>query len=123
MKREELKEVDKLKSPKKDEFVSSLAERLGATARASVVFADAVESEGVTVIPVAKARWGFGGGSGQREDEAGSGGGGGAVVSPIGFIEIRDGSAKFHRIHNVSLPFFAVTGLFGLWLLTRLLRR
>jgi uncharacterized spore protein YtfJ len=119
----DLKEVDMVKSSTKDDFVSILAEKLGASAKASVVYADAVESEGVTVIPVAKARWGFGGGSGQREDEEGSGGGGGAVVNPIGFIEIRDGAAKFHRIHNVSLPFLAVTGLCGLWLLTKILRR
>ena len=37
-------------------FVASLAEKLGATARAATIFGDPVERDGVTVIPVAKAR-------------------------------------------------------------------
>ena len=37
-------------------FVASLAEKLGATARAATIFGDSVERDGVTVIPVAKAR-------------------------------------------------------------------
>jgi uncharacterized spore protein YtfJ len=81
-------------------FTERLAERVGATARASAVFGDAVEREGVTVIPVARARWGFGGGSGAREGEEGSGGGGGTFVSPIGYIELRAGEARFRRINN-----------------------
>jgi hypothetical protein len=77
-----------------------LAERVGATARASAVFGDADEGQGVTVIPVAKAKWGFGGGSGGREGEAGGGGGGGTSVSPVGYIELRAGEARFRRIRN-----------------------
>lgn len=54
-----------------------------------------VERGDVTVIPVARARWGFGGG-GNRRGEPGSGGGGGATISPIGYIEIRgDGKTPF----------------------------
>ncbi len=48
-----------------DRLVERLAERLGSTARATAVFGEPVECDGVTVIPVAKARWGFGGGDGQ----------------------------------------------------------
>jgi uncharacterized spore protein YtfJ len=81
-------------------FTERLAERVGATARASAVFGDAVEREGVTVIPVARAKWGFGGGSGGREGEEGSGGGGGTSVSPIGYIELRAGGARFRRINS-----------------------
>ena len=77
-----------------------LAERIGATARASAVFGEAVEDQGVTVIPVARARWGFGGGSGARDGEQGGGGGGGTSVSPVGYIELRAGEARFRRIHN-----------------------
>ncbi|HSS75824.1 MAG TPA: hypothetical protein VLV54_03680 [Thermoanaerobaculia bacterium] len=40
-----------------------LAEKLGVTARAATVFGEAVERDGMTVIPVAKARRGLGGGS------------------------------------------------------------
>ena len=61
------------------------------------MFGNPVERGDVTVIPVARARWGFGGGGGRnRRNEPGSGGGGGASVSPIGYIEIHtDGTTNF----------------------------
>ena len=104
-----------------DDFLVSLADRLGATAKASVVFAEPVKSDGVTVIPVAKARWGFGGGSGRKNEQQGSGGGGGVQVSPIGFIEISNRQARFHRINEISLPVIAIGALAG-FLLGSLLR-
>src|SRR5690606_34414305 len=57
-----------------------LAERVGTTARVETVFGEPVERDGVTVIPVARARWGFGGGTGARSGEEGEGAGGGTVV-------------------------------------------
>src|SRR3954447_1039623 len=81
-------------------FTGHLAERIGATARASAVFGEAVEGQGVTVIPVARAKWGFGGGSGGRDGEQGAGGGGGMAVSPVGYIELHAGEARFRRLHN-----------------------
>ena len=80
-------------------FTEQLAERVGASARASAVFGEPVESQGVTVIPVAKAKWGFGGGSGGREGQEGAGGGGGTVVSPVGYIELHAGEARYRGIH------------------------
>jgi hypothetical protein len=81
-------------------FTEQLAESVGATARASAVFGEPVEAQGVTVIPVARARWGFGGGSGGREGEEGAGGGGGTSVSPVGYIELRAGEARYRGIHD-----------------------
>ena len=90
-----------------DELANDLIERIGRAvgkrAQASAVFGEAVQREGVTVIPVARARFGFGGGGGTGPAEeqgqgSGSGGGGGGAVSPVGFIEIRDGGASFKRI-------------------------
>src|SRR3954447_9763112 len=81
-------------------FTGHLAERIGAAARASAVFGEAVQGQGVTVIPVARAKWGFGGGSGGRDGEQGAGGGGGTSVSPVGYIELRAGEARFRRIDN-----------------------
>jgi len=92
----------------RSQLVNELLERIGQTvgqrAQVSTVFGEPVQREGVTVIPVAKTRFGFGGGggggSGSREGDEGSGGGGGggAAVSPIGYIEVRDGSAAFKRL-------------------------
>jgi uncharacterized spore protein YtfJ len=104
---------------------SWLAERLGASASASSVFGEPVERDGVTVIPVARVRWGVGGGSGrgtgsrgrgrkrgkadtsdlgesteQNEQNEGTGGGGGVQASPLGFIELRAGRARYRRVHD-----------------------
>jgi uncharacterized spore protein YtfJ len=75
-----------------------LAESVGLASRASAVFADPVEMDGITVIPVARSRWGFGGGGGENADGQGSGGGGAGTVAPLGYIEIRNGQAEFRRI-------------------------
>lgn len=85
-----------------DDLLQRVAEAVGGKAKASTVFGEPVERAGVTVIPVAKARFGFGGGGGvaplRGEEGAGGGGGGGAVVSPVGYIEVREGRAEFKRI-------------------------
>ena len=74
------------------------------------VFGEPIERDGITVIPVARVRWGFGGGAGSAPIAVGSGpgvegsmaptaangmqpgsgqGGGGAVTTdPIGWLEI-----------------------------------
>jgi uncharacterized spore protein YtfJ len=94
-----------------NELLERIGDTVGRKADASTVFGEPVQREGVTVIPVAKARFGFGGGggSGTREGGAegegsggGGGGGGGVAVAPIGYIEVHDGSAEFKRIRNPS---------------------
>jgi uncharacterized spore protein YtfJ len=88
------------------DLVNALLERIGETvgqrAQVSAIFGEPVEREGVTVIPVGRARFGFGGGggSGSRQGEAGlgGGGGGGVAVNPVGYIELHEGNAKFKRI-------------------------
>lgn len=77
-----------------------LAERLGISASARTVFAEPVEREGVTVIPVAKVRYGFGGGGGGNEEGQGNGGGGMVQAFPLGYIELRDGESTFRRMRN-----------------------
>ena len=76
-----------VESPSK--FVGSIAGKLGATARAATIFGDPVERDGVTVIPVARAGWGFGGGVGRKKDENGAGGG-------------RGRASQSRRIHRVE---------------------
>lgn len=101
-----------------------LAEQLGATAQASHVFGEAVERDGVTVIPVAKARWGLGGGSGRQGRlgrQEGMGGGGGVVVQPAGYIEIKGGETRFRPILDPRMMIGAA--LAGGFLLLGLVRR
>jgi len=96
-------QVDRAANGSSDAFLHRLADALGAKASASVAYGPAVERDGVTVIPVAKVRWGFGGGGGsgravRNVGADGTGGAGGTLVSPIGYITIRSGKAEFHRI-------------------------
>jgi uncharacterized spore protein YtfJ len=85
-----------------NDVLDRVAESVGTRANVAAVFGEPIEREGLTVIPVAKARFGFGGGGGsgarEGEDGSGGGGGGGAAVSPVGYIEVRDGGAEFKRI-------------------------
>jgi uncharacterized spore protein YtfJ len=77
-----------------------LAQVIGREMRAKAIFGKPVSAGGLTVIPVAKARWGFGGGSGGDGAQQGSGGGGGAQMSPVGYIEVRESGAVFKPIRD-----------------------
>jgi uncharacterized spore protein YtfJ len=81
-------------------LVDRLARAIGGRTGATSVFGAPVERDDVTVIPVAGVRFGFGGGSGHGPDGQGDGGGGGGggASRPLGFIEIRQGRARFRRI-------------------------
>lgn len=127
-----LREAQEAASSASDSFIERLASRLGLHASASAVFGDPVDRDGVTVIPVAKVRWGFGGGSGRGIEEGsetgeigeGSGGGGGVMASPVGYIEIQDGQATFHRIKDpASLVPLVLAGAFAGWLTLRSLAK
>jgi uncharacterized spore protein YtfJ len=87
-----------------DELLKRIGQAVGDKAKVSTAFGEPVERAGITVIPVAKSRFGFGGGGGSGarggEEGSGGGGGGGAVVSPIGYIELYDGAARFKRISS-----------------------
>ena len=100
-----------------------MAEKLGAVAKAATVFGEPVERDGVTVIPVAKARWGFGGGAGRSKDEDGAGGGSGVTVTPVGFIEIKNHEANFRPIRTVSLSWIIAGGILGLFMVRKRLKR
>jgi uncharacterized spore protein YtfJ len=92
-----------------EKLARSFQERL--TARTA--YGEPVSANGVTVIPVAKVRFGFGGGGGSGSGQGagypaleggeavqsgtggGGGGGGGGAVEPMGFIEITDTGARW----------------------------
>ncbi len=119
-------ELDKTSSA--DRFIGTMAEKLGAVARAATVFGEPVERGGITVIPVAKARWGFGGGAGQRKDEGGgeqdgAGGGGGVQVTPVGFIEIKNHEANFRPIRTNSVSWIVMGSILSVLLLRGTLKR
>ncbi|MFL5700606.1 MAG: spore germination protein GerW family protein [Ktedonobacteraceae bacterium] len=108
-------EADVERSGRGGTFLERFANRVGNSARASTIFAEPVERNGVTVILVAKARWGVGGGagSGRGEKPAGEdmGGGAGVSVTPVGYVELKDGKARFRPIYDPGLLLQLIIGL------------
>jgi uncharacterized spore protein YtfJ len=90
---------------------------------ARTVYGDAVERDGVTVIPAATV---FGGGglggndaSADGQQAPGGGGGYGIVAWPAGAIEIRGDVVRWHRAFDST--YFYVTALFVLSAILRAL--
>jgi len=124
-----------------DGFVERIAERVGGKASVRAVFGDPIERDGITVVPVARVRWGFGGGAGRGpiavgpgagEDAAGSttfdeglsgagtGGGGGVTADPVGYLEIGPDGAVFKPIGTpMPSPGFLLAAGAGAALLLR----
>ena len=119
--------------PPADRLIERLAELIGAKAGVRAVFGEPVQQGGVTVIPVARVRWGFGGGGGRSEaapdgPASGSGGGGGVAADPIGYVEIGSDGATFRPIRepHPSPVFLVASGLTAaivIRALARLIRR
>jgi uncharacterized spore protein YtfJ len=106
------------------DFLARLADRIGASVQASAIFGEPVERGGVTVIPVAKATWGFGGGTGGEAGKEGTGGGGGGLVAPLGYIEVRQSGADFRHIRDPRLLATSVVAAIGVaGLMARAFRR
>lgn len=109
-----------------------IAEQVGAKAGPALAFGAPVVQDGVVVIPVARVRWGFGGGGGGGEEPedggiergGGGGGGGGGSASPLGFIEISGGAARFHGIDDPTRLWpVLLAGAFAAWVVLRGVRR
>jgi uncharacterized spore protein YtfJ len=95
-----------------DEMLSMLAERIGARLGAATVFGAPVERGGVTVVPVAVARFGIGAGSGTdpNKGQEGEGGGGGGTVTPTGYIELTDHGSRFVPVVHPARMLALVAG-------------
>ncbi len=95
-----------------------LAESLGSSAGAKMIYGEPVINDGVVIIPVAKIRYGFGGGKHKDEE----GGGGGEIIQPAGYIELKDGSSRFHPIRDpiAFVPLVIAGGMTGFLLLRSL---
>jgi uncharacterized spore protein YtfJ len=105
-----------------------LAEAFKTFADAKMIYGDPIERDGVTIIPFAKLRYGFGGGRGRHDRDEGGGGGGGMIVQPAGYIELKEGSSRFLAIREPAtfVPLVMAGGLTGLLMargLYKMLRR
>ena len=84
------------------------------------VFGEAVERDGVTVIPAAVLRGGVGGGGGQDEQrqQRGEGGGFGLVARPAGAYVIKDGAVSWQPAFDVNRAVGLAAVIAVTWLLT-----
>jgi len=107
-----------------DERLNKFMKTLGGTASAKAVFGEPVEKDGVTIVPVARVRYGGGGGGGRGAgrkkktdagdaDQVGYGHGGGVQAAPVGYIELSGGQATYRRIADPARP-MAIALLFPL---------
>ena len=115
------------------ETLKGIVEQIRDTATVKTIYGEPVKTEGKTIVPVARVRYGFGGGGGTQEqgptpDEGGGpkqnvggGGGGGIDVTPIGFIEVTQDETRFvsfeERPRIIKAAF--ILSLLGLFLLRR----
>lgn len=111
-------------SDQNNQFLEDLIKKLADNAKATLIFADPVERDGMTIIPVAKMNWGFGGGGGSDKKgvTGGVGGGGGIRTIPVGFIQLKGGKARFQPIFDAGkiIMMFAVWGLIGYLIVRRM---
>jgi len=104
-------------------LLERLAELVGGRAAVNVVFGEPVRHDEITVIPVARVRWGFGGGGGAGLEGSGSGGGGGAAADAIGYIEMRSEGATFRRLPGSLGPATLIAGAIATAIVLRALSR
>lgn len=114
-----------------NEALEQLYDKIESSVKADVVFASPQKHEGLTIIPVSSVGWRFGSGIGtsrpkkQREAQRGMGVAGTVSVSPVGFIEVKEGVAKFRPIvaFDSILKMQLVGGLIAIGVLSLLGRR
>src|SRR5215831_10460967 len=86
------------------EVLGQLYDKMHGSANAAEVFAPPQKHDGLMIIPLASVGWRFGSGTGtsrqkaQREAQRGMGVAGTMSVSPVGFIEVKEGTARFRPI-------------------------
>ena len=114
-----------------DEAIERIVEKIGAKAGVQAAFGEPITKGDVTVVPVARVRWGFGAGSGMGPDpkaqtdksaptSGGSGAGGAVGVTPIGYLDIRTSGAEFKPIEPITpSPLFVLVGGLTVWLVFR----
>jgi hypothetical protein len=115
-----------------ERILERLAEFVGSKATIQAVFGEPIRQGDITVVPVARVRWGFGGGAGRSDGPptagSGSSGGGGVAADPVGYVEIGPSGATFRPLRGMypSPGFLIAAGLSAALVLrglARLVRR
>jgi uncharacterized spore protein YtfJ len=109
-------------------YFDNIQQVLSSSANVKTVFGDPITTEGKTIIPVARVRYGFGGGMGsgptrsgdeQRLGEGG-GGGGGVIAQPVGVVEVSADGTRFIPVHSRKrMAAVVLAGFIAGWLWSR----
>lgn len=86
--------------------------------RATMVYAEPVERDGVTVIPAARLFGGGGGGDGEdKRGVRGEGAGLGLIARPVGAFVIKDGEVRWQPAVDVNrlVAILGAIAVAGLW--------
>ena len=124
-------QTERAYSEQYNEVLEQLYDKIEGSAKAAVAFAPAEKHDGLVVIPVANVGWRFGSGTGtskpkeQNTAQRGMGVGGTMSVTPVGFIEVKEGTAKFRPIvaFDSLVKMQIVGGLIALGVVSLLGRR
>jgi len=91
------------------DILDKISDKLGSTATVKAVYGEPIQTNGKTIVPIAKVAYGFGGGFGSGHGKHGSngdaepegrrgeggGGGGGVRAFPAGALEITEEGTRF----------------------------
>lgn len=107
-----------------ERFLEGIADH----AESSTLYGEPIVHDGVAVIPVARFRYALGGGggagpAGEHGTGRGAGRGAGVFATPVGFIELRGGEARFRRIDTGADWARALGFGFAFWLTLRSVRK
>ncbi|HZU69317.1 MAG TPA: hypothetical protein VFA09_18715 [Ktedonobacteraceae bacterium] len=87
-------------------ILKRLARRITGSVRARTIFGEPIEKEGITVIPLARARWATASASEGRgrlippSADLSAHGWETVKITPAGYVEVRDGRARFHPMYD-----------------------
>ncbi len=103
--------------------VNELMHRLRDQVTVGRVFGEAIDRDGVTVVPVARVMGGGGGGQGSDHGEQGEGGGFGVVARPAGVYVVRGQDVTFKPAVDADRLIATAAVVLVSWALASVLRR
>ncbi len=90
-----------------ENLIIGAADKASGALKEAQVLGEAVNADGITVIPVFKTSYGFGGGGFEKQQKHGDpalsgGAGAGVTKNPVAYITIKDGQMSFININDKS---------------------
>lgn len=121
-------------APVSESILSTIIDRVKASARVEIIYGESREMHGKTIVPVAAVAYGFGAGGGSGVEPgrnggsevktgSGGGGGGGVRVQPVGVLEITDEDTRLVPVIDWTKVITSALTMFGAWMIFRTIFR